>query len=106
MERRNFVKNIGAGALLLGMGGISFALGKKEIPVKNYRKHITILHTNDTHSHIDPLPVDDPHYPDKGGVARRAVLINQVRKENPNTLLFDAGDIFQGTPYFNYYGGE
>ncbi|EEK13444.1 metallophosphatase [Capnocytophaga gingivalis] len=106
MERRNFVKNIGAGALLLGMGGISFALGKKEIPAKNYRKHITILHTNDTHSHIDPLPVDDPHYPDKGGVARRAVLINQVRKENPNTLLFDAGDIFQGTPYFNYYGGE
>ena len=39
-------------------------------------------------------------------MARRAVLIEQVRKENPNTLLFDAGDIFQGTPYFNYYGGE
>ena len=52
------------------------------------------------------MPTDDPHYPDKGGVARRAVLIEQVRKENPNTLLFDAGDIFQGTPYFNYYGGE
>ena len=108
MERRNFVKNIGAGALLLGMGGISFcSWQEKKIPAKNYRKHITILHTNDTHSHIDPLPVDDPHYPDKGGVARRAVLINQVRKENPNTLLFDAGDILPRVLLnFNYYGGE
>ena len=105
MKRRNFVKNISAGALLIGLGGTSFAYEKKN-PLKNHKKHITILHTNDTHSHIDPLPIDDPHYPDKGGVARRAVLIEQVRKENPNTLLFDAGDIFQGTPYFNYYGGE
>ena len=98
MERRNFVKNIGAGALLLGMGGVPFALGKEKTPLKNHKKHITILHTNDTHSHIDPMPVDDPHYPDKGGVARRAVRIEQARKENPHTLLFDAGDIFQGTP--------
>jgi 5'-nucleotidase len=41
-----------------------------------------------------------------GGVARRAALIETIRKENPNVLLLDAGDIFQGTPYFNYYGGE
>ena len=41
-----------------------------------------------------------------GGVARRASLIESIRKENPNVLLLDAGDIFQGTPYFNYYGGE
>jgi 5'-nucleotidase len=41
-----------------------------------------------------------------GGVARRAALIESIRKENPNVLLLDAGDIFQGTPYFNYYGGE
>jgi len=33
-------------------------------------------------------------------------MIEKVRKENPNTLLLDAGDIFQGTPYFNYFGGE
>jgi 5'-nucleotidase len=32
--------------------------------------------------------------------------VESIRKENPNTLLFDAGDIFQGTPYFNFYGGE
>jgi 5'-nucleotidase len=41
-----------------------------------------------------------------GGVARRASLIETIRKEDPNVLLLDAGDIFQGTPYFNYYGGE
>jgi 5'-nucleotidase len=67
---------------------------------------ITILHTNDTHSQIDPLPANDGQYPDKGGVARRATLVKRIRKENPNTLLIDAGDVFQGTPYFNFYKGE
>jgi 5'-nucleotidase len=67
---------------------------------------ITILHTNDTHSQIDPLPDNDKQYPGKGGVARRATLVKRVRKENPNTLLIDAGDVFQGTPYFNFYKGE
>ena len=66
---------------------------------------ITILHTNDTHSQIDPLPAND-RYAGKGGVARRATLVRRVRKENPNTLLVDAGDAFQGTPYFNLYRGE
>jgi 5'-nucleotidase len=67
---------------------------------------ITVLHTNDTHSQIDPLPENDKQYPGKGGVARRATLVKRVRKENPNTLLVDAGDVFQGTPYFNFYKGE
>ena len=67
---------------------------------------ITILHTNDTHSQIDPLPENDKQYPGKGGVARRATLVKRVRRENPNTLLIDAGDVFQGTPYFNFYKGE
>jgi len=69
-------------------------------------KLITILHTNDTHSQIDPIPANDRLYPDKGGVSRRATLVKRVRKENPNTLLIDAGDVFQGTPYFNFYKGE
>jgi 5'-nucleotidase len=69
-------------------------------------KLITILHTNDTHSQIDPLPANDRQYPDKGGVARRATLVKRIRKENPNTLLVDAGDVFQGTPYFNFFKGE
>ncbi len=67
---------------------------------------ITILHTNDTHSQIDPLPDNDKQYPGKGGVARRATLVKRIRKENPNTLLVDGGDVFQGTPYFNFYRGE
>ena len=67
---------------------------------------ITVLHTNDTHSQIDPIASYDRLYPGKGGVARRATLVKRVRKENPNTLLIDAGDVFQGTPYFNFYKGE
>jgi len=66
---------------------------------------ITILHTNDTHSQIDPLPANDRNA-GKGGVARRATLVKRVRKENPNTLLIDAGDVLQGTPYFNFFKGE
>ena len=69
-------------------------------------KHLTVLHTNDVHSYIDPFPANHPKNPNMGGVARRAALIESIRKENPNVLLLDAGDIFQGTPYFNYYGGE
>src|SRR5207253_10952408 len=67
---------------------------------------ITILHTNDTHSQIDPILENDETYAGKGGVARRATLVKRVRKENPNTLLIDAGDVLQGTPYFNFYKGE
>ena len=69
-------------------------------------KQLTILHTNDVHSYIDPFPADHPRNANMGGVARRAALIETIRKENPNVLLLDAGDFFQGTPYFNYYGGE
>ena len=67
---------------------------------------ITFLHTNDTHSQIDPVPPNDRLYPGKGGVARRATLVRRIRRQNPNTLLIDAGDVFQGTPYFNFYRGE
>ena len=52
------------------------------------------------------FPKDHSRYPNLGGLARRASLVEQIRQENSNTLLFDAGDIFQGTPYFNFYGGE
>ena len=69
-------------------------------------KRITILHTNDVHSHIEPFSKDHSEFPNKGGFERRSTIINKIRKKNPNTLLLDAGDIFQGTPYFNFYGGE
>jgi len=100
MKRRDFIQKTAAGSALV-LGGLSFS-SFSEPQVKK----ITILHTNDVHSHIDPFPVDDPKYPNMGGTARRATLIQEVRKQNPNVLLLDAGDVFQGTPYFNYYGGE
>ena len=58
------------------------------------------------HSHVDSFPQNHSSFPNLGGLARRASLVDIIRKENPNSLLFDAGDIFQGTPYFNFYGGE
>lgn len=100
MDRRRFLQNSVAATALLGLGSTGlqgFASGGKKL---------TILHTNDTHSYIDAFAADHPRYPGKGGAARRAGLIQKVRAEEKNVLLLDAGDIFQGTPYFNYYGGE
>ena len=67
---------------------------------------LTILHTNDQHSRIDPFPDDVRKYGGMGGMARRATLIDSIRKQEPNVLLFDSGDIWQGTPYFNFFNGE
>ena len=71
---------------------------------KDRTTELTILHTNDTHSHI--FPVNNGKYKGFGGMAQRAQLIKDIRKDNRNILLLDAGDIFQGTPYFNFFGGE
>ena len=102
MKRRAFIQQTAAGATLAAFG----SLGLKSFTATNKTSKITILHTNDVHSHIDAFGPEDGKYPNLGGITRRASLINSIRKENPNILLFDAGDIFQGTPYFNYYGGE
>lgn len=101
MERRKFIRNTAASTSLLTFGGLTL-----NSCTTSTKKHITILHTNDVHSHIDAFPNDHADFPGLGGLARRASLVHTIRKENPNTLLFDAGDIFQGTPYFNFYGGE
>lgn len=101
MKRRDFIQKTAASSALLGLGGLSLSsFNTLET------KHLTVLHTNDVHSYIDPFPATHPRNANMGGVARRAALIENIRKENPNVLLLDAGDIFQGTPYFNYYGGE
>ncbi|EAR12975.1 5'-nucleotidase precursor [Polaribacter irgensii 23-P] len=100
MKRRNFVK-LGGASVLAVVGGFTLPSF-----IAQQKRHITILHTNDTHSHIEPFKENDSRNPNRGGVARRATLIEQIRQENKNTLLLDAGDIFQGTPYFNYFGGE
>ena len=101
MKRRNFIQQTVSGSAFLSLSGLTLSsfTSKKT-------KKITILHTNDTHSHIDPFPIDHPRNPGMGGVARRANAIQKIRQEEENVLLLDAGDIFQGTPYFNYYGGE
>ncbi|MBE0392310.1 bifunctional UDP-sugar hydrolase/5'-nucleotidase [Flavobacterium sp. PL002] len=100
MKRRDFIEKTAAGTAMVGLGLSLSSFKTVDI------KHLTILHTNDVHSHIDPFPADDPRNANMGGVARRVALIETIRQENPNVLLLDAGDIFQGTPYFNYYGGE
>jgi 5'-nucleotidase len=105
MKRREFIEKTAATTAFLGLG-ITLS-GFKSQEIGNGKiKHLTILHTNDVHSYIDAFPSNHPKNPNMGGVARRATLIESIRKENPNVLLLDAGDIFQGTPYFNYYGGE
>jgi 5'-nucleotidase len=101
MKRRDFIQKTAAGSALLGLANI----GLSSFTTIETKK-ITILHTNDVHSHIDPFPVDHPRNPNMGGAARRAAIIENIRKEEEHVLLLDAGDIFQGTPYFNYYGGE
>jgi 5'-nucleotidase len=100
MKRREFIQKTGASATLLGLG-----LSLSSFNILN-SKQLTVLHTNDVHSYIDAFPADHPKNPNMGGVSRRAAIIESIRKENSNVLLLDAGDIFQGTPYFNYYGGE
>ncbi|HMX37228.1 MAG TPA: metallophosphoesterase, partial [Ferruginibacter sp.] len=69
-------------------------------------KKLTILHTNDVHSRLEPFPMDGGRNQGLGGVAARAELIRRIRGEESNVLLLDAGDIFQGTPFFNIYKGE
>ena len=101
MKRRSFIKKSTAATAFLTAGGLAF-----ESFAKKTSKHITILHTNDVHSHLEAFSNNHYKYANLGGVPRRATLVESIRKENPNTLLLDAGDIFQGTPYFNFYGGE
>ena len=68
--------------------------------------HITILSTADTHSQVEPTPIDANKDANMGGYARRLGMIKQEREADPNLLLFDSGDFSQGTPYFNFYHGR
>ena len=96
-SRRDFIKKVGLGTL--GVGIFPSQLLANEDLIK-----LTILHTNDMHSHIQPFTRG--RNKGLGGMAQRATLIKKIRQENEHVLLLDAGDIFQGTPYFNIYGGE
>ena len=100
MDRRKFLKNSVFGSLALGSTIHNYGCETSDL------KKITILHTNDVHSHIEPFSSEHSEFPNQGGFERRSTLVNSIRNNNPNTLLFDAGDIFQGTPYFNFFNGE
>ena len=97
MNRKQFIYNT-----ILATTGLSMPFNSVDLSKK--QKKLTILHTNDMHSHI--FPFKSGKYKGLGGMAERATLIKSIRERNDNVLLFDAGDIFQGTPYFNFFGGE
>lgn len=101
IHRRHFLKQAGAFAAFSVMGGLP-------LPALANDEHIslTILHTNDVHSRIEPFPMDGSRNQGLGGVARRATLVERIRQEQRNVLLLDAGDTVQGTPYFNLFGGK
>ncbi len=101
MNRRLFIKKVGAGTL----GTAAFGALPADLLAANDFVTLTILHTNDIHAHIEPFAGSDSHVGGKGGLARISGMAKSIREMNPNTLLFDAGDVFQGTPYFNYFGG-
>lgn len=98
MDRRRFFQTITAGSIGSFLAPLP-ALASTE-------QRLVILHTNDTHSRIDPFPATDGRFAGLGGAARRATLIKRIRQTHPHVLLLDSGDIFQGTPYFNFFKGE
>lgn len=102
-NRRDFIKYaLGTAASVYGLS----ATAQNDILLNKGITKLTILYTNDQHSRIEPFPTSDAKYANEGGFERRASLIEKIRSENKHLLLLDAGDIFQGTPYFNYFHGE
>jgi 5'-nucleotidase len=97
MNRRRFLHSVAVSAAAMALPRVTRAESSHRI---------VILHTNDTHSRIDPFPMDGGRLQGLGGVARRATLIRRIRNSNPHVMLLDSGDIFQGTPYFNFFEGE
>ncbi len=100
-NRRQFIRQTLIGGGLVALNGFPY-----ESLAASPMQKLTILHTNDVHSRLEPFPMDGGKYAGQGGVAARAALIEKIRSEEEQVLLLDAGDIFQGTPYFNLYKGE
>jgi 5'-nucleotidase len=97
-NRRSFIKNISMAGFALPFAPL--------LPVqKNKIQKLVILHTNDMHSHIDAFPNNHKKYGGKGGFRKIATLVKRIKSEEKNVLLLDAGDIFQGTSYFNRFKG-
>ncbi len=100
-NRREFLKSGVAGGVLLSALG-----GPFDLLAGSAREELTVLHTNDMHSHIEPFADNDKKYPGMGGAEYRSAIIKNIRSKAQNILLLDAGDIFQGTPYFNFFHGD
>ncbi len=102
MKRRSFLEKFTLSAAGIMLMKPSFAIQETYSDRTN---RLVILHTNDTHSNIDPFPDNHSKYPGMGGIAKRYSIVKQIRAEEPNVLLLDSGDVFQGTPYFNTFNG-
>jgi len=101
INRRNFIRQTGlASAAVLASSLVNVQAADE--PAET----LTILHTNDTHSRLDAFPEDGSRNAGLGGVAARAEILKKIRSEVSNVLLLDAGDFFQGTPFFNVFKGE
>ena len=100
INRRKFIQDTGATLLASSLLPLSSVAAAEPV------QKLTILHTNDVHSRLEPFPMDGSRNQGLGGVAARAALIAKIRQEEEQVLVLDAGDIFQGTPYFNIYKGE
>lgn len=100
-NRRTFLKQS-----LLGGSALSLGIFPNELFASGELVKLTVMHTNDMHYHIDPFDDSHAEYGGRGGMVRLASLVFKCRSENPNLLLLDAGDMFQGTPYFNYFKGD
>lgn len=99
--RRTFLKQS-----VIGGGALTLSVFPNELFASGELMKLTVVHTNDMHCHLDPFPESDAEYAGRGGLVRLASLVAECRNENPNLLLLDSGDMFQGTPYFNYFKGE
>ena len=106
MNRKQFLTTLGGGTLAMTLVP-NFLMAEDFSALKlASESQLTILHTNDQHSRIEPFDSSYTRNPNQGGFARRAALVQKIRSEENNVLLLDSGDTFQGTPYFNFFGGE
>lgn len=75
---------------------------------------ITILHSNDFHSRVEPITqYDSPCSAEDntagecfGGYARMVTAVAEARERHPDALLFDGGDRFQGSLFYTFYKGK
>lgn len=92
--------------MLAAGSALPYAVTHGLLPEESSVPDISILHTNDTHARLDPFPDNATQFAGLGGIARRASLVKDIRTVQKNVLLLDAGDVFQGTPWFDMYGGR